>query len=451
MFSLLTNNINKVFDKIKRRGIINENHIDEIIGEIRSILLSSDVALDTVKEFISIIKDKAYGKKIIQSISPSNMIIKIIHDEMVNFLTPTEKSDSDYISVGKNNVMFVGLQGSGKTTSAAKLALKLKNDNKKILLVSLDVYRPAAQEQLGILAQSISVDSLEIVAGQNPISIAERALVKSRLEDYDTIIYDTAGRMHIDDEMIDEAVSLKKLLLPSEVFLVVDSMTGQDATNIARDFNDKLDITSVILSRIDGDAKGGAALSIRHVTGKAIKFLGTGEKLKDFENFEPKRIVSRILGMGDVVSLVESAEKAVEQDELQNTVSRMKHGKLDLNDYVSQIKMINNMGGISKILHMLPGINKISNNFSQNSEQKNLLSTHLVIVNSMTKKEKQNPNILNVSRKNRIASGSGTSVKEVNSLLKQFKKMQDITKKISKLDNKNTMQVDDIKKMFSNF
>jgi signal recognition particle subunit SRP54 len=344
--------------------------------------------------------------------------------------------------------MLVGLQGSGKTTACAKLALKLTKQNKKVLLVSLDVYRPAAQEQLEILAKSIGVQSLEIIKNELPLEITKRALKEAKLSGYDIVIYDTAGRLHIDKEMIDEVTNLKDLINPVETLLIIDSMIGQDAVTVASAFDEKLSITGVILTRIDGDARGGAALSVRYTTGKPVKFLSTGERPADFENFDAGRIASRILGMGDVVSLVEKAAALIDQEEAAKTAAKIKKGKFDLNDYISQIKMIRKMGGFGSMLSMIPGMGRFADKIENSRVDDKILTTQEAIVSSMTKKERKNPDILNASRRKRIASGSGTSVQQVNALLKQFQQINTVMKRASKMDPKALMR-GGIGKLFS--
>ncbi|NDA90287.1 MAG: signal recognition particle protein, partial [Alphaproteobacteria bacterium] len=433
MFQTLTQNLTKIFDKIKGAGALTEAHIDSAMRDIRIALLEADVALPVVRAFISEVSEKAKGVEVVKSVSPAQMVIKIINDEMIRLLQPDEnESKINLQSVPPVNLLIVGLQGSGKTTASAKLALKLKSTGKKVLLVSLDTYRPAAQDQLEILAKSIEVDSLPIIKEQLPIAITERAITAAKLSGYDVVIYDTAGRLHIDDDMINEAIKVKSLVKPTETFLVMDAMIGQDAVNVASNFNHKLDITGVILSRIDGDSKGGAALSVRYITGKPIKFLSTGEKPDEFEEFDAKRIASRILDMGDVVSFVERAASVIDRSEAEKTAAKLKKGQFDLDDYISQIKMIKKMGGLGSMMNFLPGISKLSDKIGDLSSGEKALVSQMAIVNSMTKKERKNPDILNASRKKRVATGSGTTVQQVNILLKQFKQISTTMKKVSR-------------------
>jgi signal recognition particle subunit SRP54 len=441
MFQTLTQNLTKIFDKIKSTGALTESQIDASMRDIRIALLEADVALPVVREFISSVKEKAKGQEIVKSISPAQMIIKIINDEIVNLLTPdATEAKLNLSSTPPVNILIVGLQGSGKTTASAKLALKLKKQNKKVLLVSLDTYRPAAQDQLQVLANDIVVDSLEIVQGQKPLEITNRSLREAKLSGYDIVIYDSAGRLHIDEEMIDEVLSIKKMVAPTETLLVIDSMIGQDAITVASTFDEKLTITGVILSRIDGDSRGGAALSVRHVTGKPIKFLSTGEKPADFEEFDAKRIASRILDMGDIVSLVEKAASVIDQKEAEKTAARLKKGKFDLDDYISQIKTIKKLGGFGSMMSMIPGMSKFSDKIGDASANDKMLNTQVAIVLSMTQKERRNPDMLNASRRKRIAAGSGTTVQQINTLLKQFKQISTMMKKAAKMDPKSMMR-----------
>lgn len=449
MFQTLTQNLTKIFDKIKGAGALTEAHIDSAMRDIRIALLEADVALPVVRAFISEVSEKAKGVEVVKSVSPAQMVIKIINDEMIRLLQPDEnESKINLQSVPPVNLLIVGLQGSGKTTASAKLALKLKNQGKKVLLVSLDTYRPAAQDQLEILAKSIEVDSLPIIKEQLPIAITERAITAAKLSGYDVVIYDTAGRLHIDDDMINEAIKVKSLVKPTETFLVMDAMIGQDAVNVASNFNHKLDITGVILSRIDGDSKGGAALSVRYITGKPIKFLSAGEKPDDFEEFDAKRIASRILDMGDVVSFVERAASVIDRSEAEKTAAKLKKGQFDLDDYISQIKMIKKMGGLGSMMNFLPGMSKLSDKIGDLSSGEKALVSQMAIVNSMTKKERKNPDILNASRKKRVATGSGTTVQQVNILLKQFKQISTTMKKVSRM-NPKTLLRSGIGKLFS--
>lgn len=450
MFNGLTQNLIKTFDKIRNRGILTEINMQEVLRDVRIALLEADVALPVVKNLIENIKVQAQGQQIIKSVSPAQMVIKIINDEMVNILSSSEEeSKLNLRSKPPVNILMVGLQGSGKTTASAKIALKLKSENKKVLLTSLDIYRPAAMEQLEKLAKSIQVESMPIDKNLKPIEIVKRSMDYAKIKGIDVVIYDTAGRLHIDKDMIDEVAEVKALIKPTETLLVVDSMIGQDAVNVATTFDNNLSITGVILSRIDGDTRGGATLSIKYTTNKPIKFLSSGEKLSDLENFDAKRIVSRILDMGDIISFVEKASDIINEDEAKLAAERLKKGQFNLNDYLKQIRNIEKMGGFTSILGMLPGVNKLMQEIPADKLNNNkLLLQQEAIILSMTKKERFNPSILNASRKRRIANGSGTTVQKVNILLKQFRQISDMMKKTAQMNPKTLMRTG-IGKLFS--
>lgn len=450
MFNGLTQNLIKTFDKIRNRGILTEINMQEVLRDVRIALLEADVALPVVKNLIENIKVQAQGQQIIKSVSPAQMVIKIINDEMVNILSSSEEeSKLNLRSKPPVNILMVGLQGSGKTTASAKIALKLKSENKKVLLTSLDIYRPAAMEQLEKLAKSIQVESMPIDKNLKPIEIVKRSMDYAKIKGIDVVIYDTAGRLHIDKDMIDEVAEVKALIKPTETLLVVDSMIGQDAVNVATTFDNNLSITGVILSRIDGDTRGGATLSIKYTTNKPIKFLSSGEKLTDLENFDAKRIVSRILDMGDIISFVEKASDIINEDEAKLAAERLKKGQFNLNDYLKQIRNIEKMGGFTSILGMLPGVNKLMQEIPADKLNNNkLLLQQEAIILSMTKKERFNPSILNASRKRRIANGSGTTVQKVNILLKQFRQISDMMKKTAQMNPKTLMRTG-IGKLFS--
>lgn len=449
MFKALTQNLTRIFDRLANSGALSEAQINAAVRDINVALLESDVALPVVKSFIDDIKKKALGVDLIRSVSPGQMMIKIVHEEIINLLqSPPDEEKLLLDAVPPVGILLVGLQGGGKTTASAKLALKLKKQNKKVLLVSLDTYRPAAQEQLEILARSISVDSLPIVAYERPLKIVKRAISEAELSGYDVVIYDTAGRLHIDEDMMQEAFAIKELVVPSEILLVVDSMTGQDAVTTASAFNSKMEITGIILSRVDGDSKGGAALSVKYVTKKPIKFLSSGERLSDLEVFNAKRVASRILDKGDIVSFVEKAASIVDKEAAEKTAARLRKGRFDLNDYLQQIKSIKKLGGFGSILGMLPGSNKILNDIDQSKLDEKVIERQEAIILSMTAKERRNPDLLNASRRKRIALGSGNTVQSVNILLKQFKQVSDMMKKTSRMDPKNLMRTG-LGKLFS--
>ncbi|AIL65865.1 Signal recognition particle protein [Rickettsiales bacterium Ac37b] len=434
MFESLGNNFTKIFDKLTKRGILSQDDIDNTMREIRIALLEADVALPVVKDFIAKVKEKILGQEIVKSVSPGQMVIKLVQDHLIEAL------GSDFAELQLNAtppvfIMFVGLQGSGKTTTSAKLALRLKQKlKKKILLTSLDIYRPAAQQQLEILAKQAEVDSLPIIEGESPSAITKRCIKIANNEGYDIVILDTAGRLHIDDSLMQELNDIKTLVNPKEILLVVDSMTGQDAVNVAQGFHETLQLTGLILTRVDGDSRGGAALSLKSITNCPIKFLGVGEKLTELEEFYPDRIASRILDKGDVISLVERAAQIVDQKEAEQLTKKLSKGNFDLNDLASQIKNINKIGGLSAILTMLPGVKKIKDQISNANINEKALARQLAIIYSMTPHERSNPKILNASRKRRIALGSGMTVQDVNRLLKQYYEMSNMVKKFGKMD-----------------
>ncbi len=441
MFENLSDNLSKIFSKLKGKGFLSEDDVNAAMREVRIALLEADVALPVVKEFINKVKERAIGQEVIKSISPAQMVIKIVQDN----LTETLGSTSAEINLNVTPpavIMMVGLQGSGKTTSAAKLALYLRRKkNKKVLLASLDIYRPAAQKQLEVLGKQIEVASLPIIEGEKPEAITKRALEAGRLEGFDVVILDTAGRLHIDQELMKELQAVRKLANPAETLLVADSLTGQDAVNIASEFNNQIGVTGIILTRIDGDGRGGAALSMRQVTGCPIKFMGVGEKISEFEEFHPSRIASRILGMGDIIALVERAAENVDIEEAKKIEQKIRKGSFDLDDLAKQLKNMRKMGGIGSLMGMLPGIGKIKKQIDESGlANDNIFIRQESIIYSMTKKERRSPDLLNASRKRRIAKGAGVEVSEVNRLLKQFKGMETMMKKITKMDKKSLMR-----------
>ena len=431
MFDKLTDNLGKVFDKLTGTGYLRENDIEAALREIRIALLEADVALPVVKDLIKLIKEEAVGEKVTRSVSPGQMVVKIVQDCIEKILTAENHSLN--LSVAPPAVILMaGLQGSGKTTTAAKLALKLKKDGKKILLASLDIYRPAAQKQLQILAMQNSLDALEIIEHQKPLEITKRALKEGKF--HDVIILDTAGRQHIDQELMKELIDIKSLSNPVETILVADAITGQDAVNIAQEFNKQIGISGIILTRIDSDARGGAALSMSYITKCPIKFLATGEKIDDFEIFAPDRIASRILGMGDIVSLVEKAQSVADKDSSEKLMKKLEKGQFDLDTLAEQLNGLRKMGGLSSVMKMIPGLNKLTKGIGSDTMNDGAIKTQLAIISSMTKDERKFPKILNASRKIRIADGSGTKVQDINKLVKQFLMMQKMFKKAGKLD-----------------
>ena len=431
MFTGLSDRLNGVFDKLTRRGILTESAVDETMREIKIALLEADVALPVVKKFIANVKEKAIGEQVIKSVSPAQMVVKIVHDELVSLLGTSQPLK--LIPQKQNVILMVGLQGSGKTTSSAKLAKRLQKDGKKVLLASLDTYRPAAQEQLAELGLQHRLSVLPIIAGQQPLDIAKRALETARQEMVDVLILDTAGRLHIDTEMMDEIVAIRNKTQPVETLLVVDALIGQDAVNVAEQFNQKIGITGTILTRIDGDSRGGAALSMRSVTGMPIQFLGVGEKADALEVFDAKRIADRILGMGDVVGLVETAMEKINQDEARKTAERMMSGQFDLNDMLAQMRQINNMGDIKGIMKMIPGLSKMQKQIESANIDNKVIKRQEAIILSMTPYERKHPDILKAARKQRIAAGAGVQVSDVNRLLKQYEQTATIMKQLKKM------------------
>ena len=432
MFENLTNKLEKIFSKLKSAPSLTEEQVDSGLKEIRLALLEADVALPVVKDFIANIKPKAIGQEIIRSTSPGQMIVKIVYDELVSILG-SKNEELNLKAVPPVSILLVGLQGSGKTTSAAKLAKLIEEKyKKKVMLVSLDVYRPAAQEQLKLLAENNGIQSLPIIEKQQPLDITKRALNAANLNGSDIIIFDTAGRTQIDLPMMSEIKQVKEMTNPAETFLVADSLTGQIAASVAKEFDTAVNLSSIILTRIDGDARGGAALSMKHVTGKPIKYIGVGEKISDFELFHPDRLANRILGMGDVVTLVEKAAQDLGEEKFKETEEELKKGIFTMDSYLAQLRQMKKMGGMEGVMSMLPGANKMKEKMDQANIDEKMLIENEALILSMTKKEKENPKIIDGSRKKRIASGSGTDVATINKLLKQFKMMSEMMKKMSK-------------------
>jgi signal recognition particle subunit SRP54 len=431
MFDNLTNKLENIFSKLKSAPSLSEDQVDSGLKEIRQALLEADVALPVAKEFIANVKPKAIGQEIIRSTSPGQMIIKIVYDELVNILG-AKNEEINLKAVPPVSLLLVGLQGSGKTTSAAKLAKLIeKNFKKKVMLVSLDVYRPAAQEQLKLLAETNNILNLPVVDKQQPIDITKRALNAANLNGSDIIIFDTAGRTQIDLPMMSEIKQVKEIINPAETILVADSLTGQIAVNVAKEFDAAVSLSSIILTRVDGDGRGGAALSMKHVTGKPIKYIGVGEKINDFELFHPERIANRILGMGDVVSLVEKASQGIDEEKIKKTEEELKKGVFTMNTYLSQLKQMKKMGGMEGVMSLLPGASKMKAQMDNASIDEKMLIENEAIILSMSKQEKENPKIISGSRRKRISQGAGVDVSKINKLLKQFKMMSEMMKKMS--------------------
>ncbi|MBB3808839.1 signal recognition particle protein [Pseudochelatococcus contaminans] len=432
MFQSLSDKLSGIFDSLTRRGALTEADVNTALREVRRALLEADVALEVVRSFTDKVRDAAVGANVVKSVTPGQMVVKIVHDQLVETL------GKDAVTISLDAlppvaILMVGLQGSGKTTTTAKIARRLTDkDKRKVLLASLDTRRPAAMEQLAVLAQQVGVASLPIVAGQSAAQIARRALEAARLGGYDVVMLDTAGRVTIDEALMAEVAEVKALADPHEVLLVADSLTGQDAVNTARAFDERVGITGIVLTRMDGDGRGGAALSMRAVTGKPIKLMGTGEKIDALEDFHPQRVANRILGMGDIVSLVEKAAESIDAEKALRMAEKMRKGQFDLNDLRDQISQMERIGGMKGVLGMMPGIGKLKNQIDNANLDERVLGRQKAIIDSMTPKERRSPDILKASRKKRIAAGSGTRVEDVNKLLKMHRQMADMMKAMGK-------------------
>jgi signal recognition particle subunit SRP54 len=432
MFETLSERLGAILDKLTRKGALTEADVTEAMREVRRALLEADVALDVVRDFIEAVRVKAVGQEVVRSTTPGQMVIKIVHDELVRVLGH-DAQGIDLAATPPVVMMLVGLQGSGKTTTTAKLAKRLEaRDKQKVLMASLDTRRPAAQEQLRVLGEQTGVATLPIVAGEEPAAITTRALKAAKLGGYDVLLLDTAGRTHIDEELMQETAAIEKIARPHETLLVADALTGQDAVNLAKNFNERVALTGIVLTRVDGDGRGGAALSMRAVTGKPIKLIGVGEKLDALEDFHPDRIAGRILGMGDVVGLVEKAIQHVEIDKAEAIARKVKKGAFDLDDLAEQLKQMQKLGGMGGVLAMLPGIGKIKKQLDAANLDDRILKRQQAMIGSMTKAERKNPKLLNASRKKRVASGSGTSVQDINKLVKMHRQMADMMKAMGK-------------------
>ena len=439
MFENLTNKFEEIFSSLKKAPSLDEKQVDEGLREIRLALLEADVSLEVVKEFINRVKPKALGQEIVRSTSPGQMVVKVVNDELISFLGD-KNSDIELNAVPPVPVMLVGLQGSGKTTTTAKLARFLEaNKKKKVMMASLDVYRPAAQEQLRLLGEQNNIITLPVIKDQLPADICRRAISAANLNGADVILFDTAGRTQIDLQMMSEIKQIESIINPSETILVADSLTGQVAANVAKEFKSTVNLTGIILTRSDGDGRGGAALSMKYVADVPIKFLGVGEKIENFEVFHPDRIANRILGMGDIVSLVEKAAEDLDEEKLKKTEEKLKKGQFSLEDYLTQLRQMKKMGGIEGIMSFLPGVSKVKSQMDQAGVDEKIITQNEAVIFSMTKKERENPKIIDGSRKKRIANGSGTDVATINKLLKQFKMMSEMMKKMSKGNTKGMM------------
>ena len=423
MFDSLSERLNAVLDRLTRRGALSEGDVDAALQEVRRALIEADVALDVARTFTDEVKKRAVGVEVIKSVTPGQMVVKIVHDQLVETLGASAQP-IDLNAAPPVAIMMVGLQGSGKTTTTAKLAKRLSETLKrKTLMASLDTRRPAAMEQLAVLGQQVGIDTLPIVAGQTPLQIANRALQAGRLGGYDVVLLDTAGRITLDEAMMNEAADVRRAASPHEVLLVADALTGQDAVNLARSFNERVGLTG-----IDGDGRGGAALSMRSVTGKPIKLIGTGEKLDALEDFDPARIAGRILGMGDIIALVEKAAATIDAEKAARVAEKMRKGAFDLADLREQLTQMQNLGGMSGLMTMLPGMGKIKNQLAERNLDEKVLTRQMAIIDSMTPAERRNPDILKASRKRRIAAGSGTKPEDINRLLKMHRTMADVMK-----------------------
>ncbi|HEX8643523.1 MAG TPA: signal recognition particle protein [Allosphingosinicella sp.] len=433
MFDSLSDRLSGVFDRLRGRGALTEADVRAAMREVRIALLEADVALPVVRSFVDKATEQAVGQQVLRSVTPGQQVVKIVHDALVEMLG-ADASELDLAVAPPAVVMMVGLQGSGKTTTTAKLAKRLsEKDRKKVLMASLDVNRPAAQEQLAVLGRQAEVATLPVVQGQQPVEIARRALQAAKLQGYDVLLLDTAGRLHVDQQLMDEMKAIAAVSTPAEILLVVDALTGQDAVNVARNFSEQVALSGVVLTRMDGDARGGAALSMRAVTGKPIKYAGVGEAIDAIEPFHPSRVAGRILGMGDVVGLVERAQETIKAEEAEALARKMAKGQFDLNDLRNQLQQMQRMGGIGALAGMLPGMKKMQNAVNASGMDGKILVRLDAIIGSMTPKERGKPDLLNAKRKIRVAKGSGTTVQEVNRLLKMHQEMASAMKKIKKM------------------
>lgn len=440
MFDNLTGKLGDIFTRLTKRASINEDDVNEVLREIRVAMLEADVALPVVKDFTAKVKERAVGQDVVRSITPGQMVLKIVNDCLQELLG-TETVPLNLNATPPVSVLLVGLQGAGKTTTAAKLALYLRDkEHKKVLLASLDTQRPAAQEQLAVLGQQINVATLPIIAGQDPKTIALRAIETGKREGFDVVIHDTAGRLSIDAALMAEVAAVRQAVQPSEVLLVADAMTGQDAVNVAKNFHEQVGITGIVLTRMDGDARGGAALSLRSVTGQPIKFFGTGEKTDALEVFHPDRLARRILDLGDVVSLVEKAVENIDQAAAEKMAAKMQAGNFDFNDLADQFKQMRRMGGMSGMMNLLPGVGKIKEQLKDAKIDDKMLKRQEAIIQSMTKAERGDVGVLNAGRRRRIAAGAGVDVADVNRLVKQYLQMRDMMKQMKKMGQKGFMR-----------
>ena len=439
MFESLSEKLSGILDKLTGRGALSEEDVNAAMREVRRALLEADVALEVVRSFVDRARTKAVGAAVIKSVKPGQMVVKIVHDALIETLGG-ESQAIDLNAPAPVAIMLVGLQGAGKTTTAAKIAKRLfERDRRKVLMASLDVKRPAAQEQLAVLGRQVGVDTLPVVPGQDPVDIAKRAEAAARLQGYDVVLLDTAGRTHVDEPLMEEMAQIREAAQPHEVLLVADALTGQDAVNLAKSFNERVGLTGIVLTRMDGDGRGGAALSMRAVTGKPIKLLGVGEKMEAIEDFHPARLADRILGMGDIVSLVEKAAQNIDAEQAARMAEKMRKGVFDLNDLSEQLAQIEKLGGMGGIMGMLPGVAKMKDQLASANLDDKFVKRQRAIISSMTPQERRNPDILKASRKKRIASGAGVTVEYVNRLLKQHRQMADMMKMMGGANAKRGM------------
>ena len=433
MFDALSDRLGNVFDRLKGKGSLSESDVNAAMREVRIALLEADVAVEVVKSFIDGVKERAVGQEVTKSVTPGQQVIKIVNDNLIEMLGK-EPAWIELNAVPPVPILMIGLQGSGKTTTAAKIASRLtRRDKKKVMMASLDVTRPAAREQLRVLGEQIDVSTLPMAEGETAVSIAKRAMAASRLQGYDVVILDTAGRVTVDQGLMDEIKQISEITNPAEKILVADALTGQDAVTTAKNFHQNVGVTGIVLTRMDGDSRGGAALSMRSVTGVPIKAVGTGEKLENLEDFHPERVAGRILGMGDVVSLVEKAAETIEVEEAEKIALKMQKGQFDFNDMLKQLQQVSKMGGLGGVLAMLPGVGKLQKQMASAGVDDKSIARQVAIIQSMTAQERKSPKLLNASRKRRVASGSGTTAQEINRLLKQQMEMARMMKKVGKM------------------
>ena len=433
MFDALSDRLGNVFDRLKGKGSLSESDVNAAMREVRIALLEADVAVEVVKSFIDGVKERAVGQEVTRSVTPGQQVIKIVNDNLIEMLGK-EPAWIELNAVPPVPILMIGLQGSGKTTTAAKIASRLtRRDKKKVMMASLDVTRPAAREQLRVLGEQIDVSTLPMAEGETAVSIAKRAMAASRLQGYDVVILDTAGRVTVDQGLMDEIKQISEITNPAEKILVADALTGQDAVTTAKNFHQNVGVTGIVLTRMDGDSRGGAALSMRSVTGVPIKAVGTGEKLENLEDFHPERVAGRILGMGDVVSLVEKAAETIEVEEAEKIALKMQKGQFDFNDMLTQLQQVSKMGGLGGVLAMLPGVGKLQKQMASAGVDDKSIARQVAIIQSMTAQERKSPKLLNASRKRRVASGSGTTAQEINRLLKQQMEMARMMKKVGKM------------------